>query len=196
MALPNTASTLSGLSLRLVQDRLLSQQDAERIQSEALNNKVSFVTQLVDSKKLDSASIARVASDAFGIPLFEIDALDLEAAPIKLLDEKIIRRHRVLPLYKRGSRLFIAIADPTNLQAFEEIKFHTGLGTEPILVEEAKLGNAIEKSLAANDTSLAQLTADDGLDNLELIADQEDAQAGGAAGTGRKASMKPLSSSL
>ena len=186
MALPNTASTLSGLSLRLVQDRLLSQQDAERIQSEALNNKVSFVTQLVDSKKLDSASIARVASDAFGIPLFEIDALDLEAAPIKLLDEKIIRRHRVLPLYKRGSRLFIAIADPTNLQAFEEIKFHTGLGTEPILVEEAKLGNAIEKSLAANDTSLAQLTADDGLDNLELVADQEDAQAGGAAGTGEE----------
>ncbi|MBI3569875.1 MAG: type IV-A pilus assembly ATPase PilB [Gammaproteobacteria bacterium] len=186
MALPNTASTLSGLSLRLVRDKLLSQQDAERIQSEALGNKVSFVTQLVDSKKLDSATIARVASDAFGIPLFEIDALDLEMAPIKLLDEKIIRRHRVLPLYKRGSRLFIAIADPTNLQAFEEIKFHTGLGTEPILVEEAKLGNAIEKSLAANDTSLAQLTADDGLDNLELIADQEDTQPGGAAGTGEE----------
>ncbi len=187
MALPNTTSTsLSGLSLRLVRDKLLSQQDAERIQSEALNNKVSFVTQLVDSKKLDSATIARVASDAFGIPLFEIDALDIEVAPIKLLDEKIIRRHRVLPLYKRGSRLFIAIADPTNLQAFEEIKFHTGLGTEPILVEEAKLGNAIEKSLAANDTSLAQLTADDDLGNLELVADQEDAQAGGGGGTGEE----------
>ncbi len=173
MALPNTASTLSGLSLRLVKDKLLSQQDAERIQTEALNNKVSFVTQLVESKKLDGVTIARVASDAFGIPLFEIDSLDLEAAPVKLLDEKIIRRHRVLPLFKRGSRLFIAIADPTNLQAIEEIKFHTGLGTEPILVEEPKLGHAIEKCLAANDTSFAQLTADDNLDNLELIADQE-----------------------
>ncbi len=173
MALPNTASTLSGLSLRLVKDKLLSQQDAERIQTEALNNKVSFVTQLVESKKLDGVTIARVASDAFGIPLFEIDSLDLETAPVKLLDEKIIRRHRVLPLFKRGSRLFIAIADPTNLQAIEEIKFHTGLGTEPILVEEPKLGNAIEKSLAANDTSLAQLTGGDELENLELIADQE-----------------------
>ncbi len=182
MALPNTASTLSGLSLRLVRDKLLSQQDAERIQTEALNNKVSFVTQLVESKKLDSATIARVASDAFGMPLFEIDALDLENAPVKVLDEKIIRRHRVLPLHKRGSRLFIAIADPTNLQAIEEIKFHTGLGTEPILVEEAKLGNAIEKCMAANDTSLAQLTADDSLDNLEMIADQEDAPASGATG--------------
>lgn len=184
MALPNTASTLSGLSLRLVKDKLLSQQDAERIQTEALNNKVSFVTQLVESKKLDGGTIARVASDAFGIPLFEIDSLDLETAPVKLLDEKIIRRHRVLPLFKRGSRLFIAIADPTNLQAIEEIKFHTGLGTEPILVEEPKLGNAIEKSLAANDTSLAQLTGGDELENLELIADQEstDASAAGEEG--------------
>ena len=177
MVLPNTASTLSGLSLRLVRDKLLSQQDAERIQTEALNNKVSFVTQLVESKKLDSATVARVASDQFGMPLFEIDALDLEVVPIKLLDEKIIRRHRVLPLFKRGSRLFIAIADPTNLQAIEEIKFRTGLGTEPILVEEIKLGNAIEKSLAANDTSLAQFTANEGLENLELIADQEEAPA-------------------
>ncbi len=182
MALPNTASTLSGLSLRLVKDKLLSQQDAERIQTEALNNKVSFVTQLVESKKLDGVTIARVASDAFGIPLFEIDALDLETAPVKLLDEKIIRRHRVLPLFKRGSRLFIAIADPTNLQAIEEIKFHTGLGTEPILVEEPKLGNAIEKCLAANDTSLAQLTGGDDLENLELIADQETSETSAAGG--------------
>jgi type IV pilus assembly protein PilB len=163
--------------LRLVRDKLLSQQDAERIQAEAVNNKVSFVTQLVESKKLESATIARVASDQFGMPLFEIDSLDLESAPVKLLDEKILRRHRVLPLHKRGSRLFVAIADPTNLQAIEEIKFHTGLGIEPILVEETKLGNAIEKSLAANDVSLEQLTAGDGLDNLELIADQEDAPA-------------------
>jgi len=177
MALPTTASTLSGLSLRLVRDKLLSQQDAERIQTEAVNNKVSFVTQLVESKKLDSATIARVASDQFGMPLFEIDSLDLESAPVKVLDEKILRRHRVLPLHKRGSRLFVAIADPTNLQAIEEIKFHTGLGIEPILVEETKLGNAIEKSLAANDVSLEQLTAGDGLDNLELIADQEEAPA-------------------
>jgi len=182
MALPNTASTLSGLSLRLVKDKLLSQQDAERIQTEALNNKVSFVTQLVESKKLDGVTIARVASDAFGIPLFEIDALDLETAPVKLLDEKIIRRHRVLPLFKRGSRLFIAIADPTNLQAIEEIKFHTGLGTEPILVEEPKLGNTIEKCLAANDTSLAQLTGGDDLENLELIADQETSETSAAGG--------------
>ena len=181
MATASTATNLSGLALRLVRDNLLSPTDAERIQAEALSKKTSFVTQLVESKKLDSATIAKVASEDFGIPLFEINSLDLEMAPVKLVDEKIIRRHRVLPLFKRGTRLYVAVSDPTNLQALDEIKFHTGLGTEPILVEEAKLGAAIEKSLDAQDTSLADLSGDDSLENLEIIAGEDD-EAKGATG--------------
>ncbi len=179
MATPSTATTISGLALRLVRDNLLSTGDAERIQSEASTQKVPFVTQLVESKKLDSTTVAKVASDEFGVPLFDVSALDLEAAPIKLVSEKIITRHHVLPLYKRGTRLFVAIADPTNIQALDEVKFHTGLGTEPILVEEAKLSQAIEKVLEASDTTLADLTGDDGLENLEILADEDDKGAGG-----------------
>ena len=182
MATASTATNLSGLALRLVRDNLLSPTDAERIQAEALSKKTSFVTQLVESKKLDSNTIAKVASEDFGIPLFEINSLDLEMAPIKLVDEKIIRRHRVLPLFKRGTRLFVAVSDPTNLQALDEIKFHTGLGTEPILVEEAKLAVIIEKSLDAQDTSLADLAGDDSLENLEIIAGEEGAEAGSSGG--------------
>ena len=182
MATASTATNLSGLALRLVRDNLLSPTDAERIQAEALSKKTSFVTQLVESKKLDSNTIAKVASEDFGIPLFEINSLDLEMAPIKLVDEKIIRRHRVLPLFKRGTRLFVAVSDPTNLQALDEIKFHTGLGTEPILVEEAKLAVIIEKSLDAQDTSLADLAGDDSLENLEIIAGEEGAEAGSTGG--------------
>jgi type IV pilus assembly protein PilB len=182
MATASTATNLSGLALRLVRDNLLSPTDAERIQAEALSKKTSFVTQLVESKKLDSSTIAKVASEDFGIPLFEINSLDLEMAPVKLVDEKIIRRHRVLPLFKRGTRLFVAVSDPTNLQALDEIKFHTGLGTEPILVEEAKLAVIIEKSLDAQDTSLADLAGDDSLENLEIIAGEEGAEAGNTGG--------------
>ena len=174
MATASTATNLSGLALRLVRDNLLNPADAERIQAEALSKKTSFVAQLVESKKLDSATIARVASEDFGIPLFEITSLDLEMAPVKLVDEKIIRRHHVLPLFKRGTRLFVAVSDPTNLQALDEIKFHTGLGTEPILVEEEKLAAIIEKSLEAQDTSMADLAGDDSLDNLEIIAGEDD----------------------
>ena len=182
MATASTATNLSGLALRLVRDNLLSPTDAERIQTEALSKKTSFVTQLVESKKLDSATIAKVASEDFGIPLYEINSLDLEMAPVKLVDEKIIRRHHVLPLFKRGTRLFVAVADPTNLQALDEIKFHTGLGTEPILVEEAKLAAIIEKSLDAQDTSLTDLAGDDSLENLEIIASEEDKGGSGVGG--------------
>jgi type IV pilus assembly protein PilB len=162
------------LALRLVRDNLLSTGDAERIQSEASSKKVPFVTQLVESKKLDSATVAKVASDEFGVPLFDVSALDLEVAPVKLVNEKIIARHHVLPMYKRGMRLFVAIADPTNIQALDEVKFHTGLGTEPILVEEAKLSQAIEKLMEASDTSLTDLASDDSLENLEILADEDD----------------------
>lgn len=179
MASPHTATSIGGLALRLVRDNLLSTSDAERIQSEATGKRVPFVTQLVESKKVDSTTVAKIASDEFGVPLFDISALDLEIAPVKLVSEKIISRHRVLPLYKRGTRLFVAIADPTNIQALDEVKFHTGLGTEPILVEEAKLSEAIDKVMEASDTSLADLATDEGLENLEILAEEDERPAGG-----------------
>jgi len=183
MATVNPTTNLSGLALRLVRDNLLTASDAERIQSEALSAKATFVTRLVESKKLDAATVARVASEEFGVPLFDINSLDVEAAPVKLVSEKILRRHRVLPLYKRGTRLYIALSDPTNLQALDEIKFHTGLGTEPILVEEDKLGVVLDKCLDANDTTLADISADDSLENLEIIAGEDEE---GAAQSGEE----------
>jgi len=182
MATPNIAPSLSGLALRLVRDKLLSPAEAERLQNEAQLKKTAFVTQLVDSKKLDSGTIARVASSEFGLPLFEIGALDLDQAPIKLVDEKIIRRHRVLPLFKRGTKLFIGISDPTNLQALDEIKFHTGLGAEPILVEESKLGTLINKALEAAEQTLTQLTAGDDFEGLDITGGDDDTAPAGAEG--------------
>ena len=176
MAIPNPTSTLNGLALRLVREGLLNANDAERLQNEAQTSKLPFVTYLVESKKLSSVVVARAASEEFGIPLFDITTLDLETAPIKLVDEKIIRRHRVLPIYKRGTKLYVAITDPTNLQALDEIKFNTGLGTEPILVDEAKLSLAIDKCLEAADTSLMNLSGADDLEGLDITADEDRAK--------------------
>jgi len=184
MATPHIATNLSGLALRLVRDKLLSPAEAERLQSEAQLKKTPFVTQLVDSKKLDSGTIARVASSEFGLPLFEVGALDLDQAPVKLVNEKIIRRHRVLPLFKRGTKLFVAISDPTNLQALDEIKFHTGLGAEPILVEEGKLGAIIDKALEAADQTLIQFASGDDFEGLDFVSDEESAAAADAGEAG------------
>ena len=184
MATPSPATNLTGLAIRLVRDNLLSPSDAERIQAEALSKKLPFVSQLVESKKLDATTVARIASEEFGVPLFRIESLDIEAAPVTLVSEKIIRRHRVLPVFKRGTRLFVAVNDPTNIQALDEIKFHTGLGTEAILVEEDKLNAAIEKSLEAHDTTLMDLSSEDGLEALEIVSEDEDAKSAAAGEEG------------
>lgn len=172
MSTPNPATLLSGLALRLVRNNLLSAAEAERLQNESQAGKIPFVTKLVESKKLDGATIARAASEEFGMPLFAITALEPDEASIKLVDQKIIRRRKVLPLYKRGSRLYVAVSDPTNTQALDEIKFNTGLATEAILVEDAKLEQAITKFLDANDTSLINV-GDEGLENLQISSDED-----------------------
>jgi type IV pilus assembly protein PilB len=186
MATPTTATRLSGLALRLVREKLLTTEDAERLQEGALQKKTSFVSHAVESKKIDSSTLARIASEEFGVPLVDINSIDVEAAPVKLVAEKIIRRHRVLPLYRRGNRLFIATSDPTSVTALDEIKFHTGCVTEPILVEDNKLGEAIDKFLEANDTTFSQLSDDEGLeglDDLDVVSeDAEDRAAGDETG--------------
>jgi len=173
MATPRTANTLSGLALRLVRDRLLTADEADALQADAQKKKLPFVSHLVASKKLDGATVARVASQEFGLPLMEIEAFDLELLPTDAIDSKIVERHNVLPLFKRGTRLFVAISDPTNMQALDEIKFNTGMGCEPILVEADKLGKVIEDALNANDTSLDSLAGDDGLEDLDFANEDE-----------------------
>lgn len=164
---------LTGLAARLVRDQLLTAAEAERLNTESQTNKVSFVTRLVESKKLDSLTIAKVASEEFGIPLVDMSALDPDTFPIKLVDAKLIRRHRVLPVFKRGTRLFVAVSDPTNLAALDEIKFNTGLLPEPLLVEEGKLGQLIDRNLDQQDSSLADMAASEGLENVEVGIDEE-----------------------
>ena len=167
--------------MRLVRSNLLSAADAERLQNDCQNGKVPFVTKLVESKKLDGATIARAASEEFGLPLFSLPALEPDPAVSKLVDNKLVRKHKILPLFKRGNRLFVAVSDPANIAALGEIKFNTGLATEPILVDDTKLEQALSRFLDANDTSLINTASDDGLENLNIGGGDEDAAAADAA---------------
>ena len=164
---------LSGLAKRLVMDGLLAEELAAETQQKALKSREPFVSYLVEHKILDSSSIASSACQEFGTPLFDLNAMDLDAAPVSLVDEKLIRQHHTLPLFKRGNRLFVAVSDPTNLQALDEIKFHTGISTETILVEEDKLVKAIDMVLDSADTTMTDLLDED-LDNLDISAGDED----------------------
>ena len=174
MATTNTqAVNLSGLARRLVFDGLLTEAQATQAFETALRNQVPFVTYLVEQKLLGSEEIAVAASQEFGVPLFDLDAFDLSAVPTDLVEEKLIRAHHALPLLKRGKRLFLGVADPTNLRGLDEIKFHTGLTTEAVVVEESKLSKAIEATLEKASSTMSELLDGD-LDNLDLSGDEEE----------------------
>jgi len=173
MATPATQIHLSGLARRLIADGLLNDEQALKAQESAQKEKVPFVTHLVNKNIIDSQAIAQSAAEEFGVPLFDIESISIEPETVKLVNESLIRKHRSLPIFKRGNRLYIAVSDPTNLQALDEIKFHVGLPTEPILTLDDKLGRIIDKSMDETDTSLSEL-GDADLDDVEFADEEED----------------------
>ncbi|MGD8175544.1 type IV-A pilus assembly ATPase PilB [Marinimicrobium sp. ARAG 43.8] len=172
-----SAPVLSGLARRLVQDGLMDSELAAKAQAQAVRDRVPFVIHVVSHNMLDGATIARVASEEFGTPMFDLNSLAATAIPTKLVDPKLIQKHHALPITKRGNRLFVAVADPTNLHGLDEIKFNTGLNTDPILVEADKLGQAIERYLNAQDESLGEALGgldDEALEGLDTSATESE----------------------
>ncbi len=163
----------SGLARCLVSEGLLTKEAAQQALAASAEQKISLISYLVNHDKIDSRIIASIASQEFGVPFFDLDAIDISALPTKLLDEKLIRQHHALPLFKRGNRLFVATSDPTNFQALDEIKFHTRLNTENILVEEDKLSKAIDAALEAAETAMTDLLDED-LDNIDISSGEEE----------------------
>ncbi len=177
----NKSVTLSGLARRLVTNGVLDEEQARLSYQESVEKGVSYISHLLTDKTLNGYGIAVAASQEFGIPLFKITATELESEVINQVSPELIQRHNILPLYKRGGRLFVAVSDPTNLQALDEIKFHTGLNIEPVLTAHDILQTIISKALDGADNSLGDLDDDD-LSELETEADtdhsaQEDSEA-------------------
>ena len=162
------ASNFTGLARTLVQNNLLQQADADAIVQQAGTAGITFIQQLVISKKLSAQQIAEFAAQMFGFPLLDLSVVDPSQIPHQLLDSKLMAARRILPLYKRGNKLFVAMSDPTNIGALEEAKFQTSLAIDPIVVEDNKLGSYIEKALEASGANLKNLTSDDiALDDME-----------------------------
>jgi len=164
---------LSGLARRLIVDGLLTEEKALEATDKAAHEKLPFVSYLVQHAKVDDRAIAEAASQEFGIPLFDLDTMDLEMASTKLVPEAMVRKHNALPIFKRGTRLFVAVSDPTNLQALDEIKFNTGATTDAILVEEKKLAKIIEATMGDGEMPMTEL-GDADLENLDITGGDEE----------------------
>jgi type IV pilus assembly protein PilB len=173
MANSNRNVTLTGLARRFVEDGLLDEDTAKDAFLQASQNRIPLITYLTQNHLADSSKLAFSAAMEFGVSVLDLDSFLPEMMPEKVVDEKLVRKHNALPLYKRGNRLFIAVSDPTNIQALDEIKFNTGLSTDAILVDDAKLRAAIDKYLESHDTTMGDLDDAD-LEGVETEGGDQD----------------------
>ena len=175
MAATASQTNLAGLPRRLVQDGIISEEQLQEANESAKKAGVSLIAHLVNDDLAEARAIAVAASHEFGVPLLDLDAVEIDLDVIRTVDQKLITRHRVLPLVKRGKRLFLAISDPTNLQAIDDIAFATSLRIDPVVVEQDKLEERITSAIEAVDTSMGGLDDDDvDLENLDVGSDDSD----------------------
>lgn len=166
----STEATITGLARRLVSDRLLEREAAIAACHSADQDSTPLIRHLVKNRLVDSLAIARAASQEFGLPLLDLGSFDPVNYPGNVIDPKLMRKYNVLPLLRRGTRLFLAVSDPSDLNLVSEIKFHTGLSIDLIVVEDDKLNQAIENLLHAGeqeDSHFSELEGM-GLDDIDI----------------------------
>jgi type IV pilus assembly protein PilB len=174
----------SGLAKGLIKRALLTEERAQKCAEEAARKNIPLVSYLVSSGRLQSLEIASAMAEEFAVPLLDLSVFLPAYLPVKAVSEKLILAHHVLPLFKRGNRLSLAAADPSQYAAFEEIKFHSGMTVEIVVVEEDKLVKAIEAVVDAADTTFKDLlnvnlqsinlTAPEGATKVESGAEPDD----------------------
>jgi type IV pilus assembly protein PilB len=158
---------LSGLAKRLVNDGVFSAEVAQDAVAEAREANTAFITHIIKHRLISANRAAVAASEEFGLPLLDLDALPDNFFEHELISDDLVSKHRALPLVKRDGRLFVAMSDPTNIQALDEIKFHIGSPTEAVIVEDDKLSRRLEQYLDKANDAMGELD-DAALDNIDL----------------------------
>jgi type IV pilus assembly protein PilB len=166
---------MGGLARKLVQLGLVTEADASITTEESVTQAVPFISKLVEKKLIEPRKLASVCSQEFGLPLFDLGGLDYDYTPKEIIKAPLIIKNHAFPLFKRGNRLFIAMSDPTNLRALDEMKYQANMNTEAILVEEDKLVAAIEKILAAQEVASLGSLEDADLEGLDITSEDESA---------------------
>ncbi|QDW67155.1 type IV-A pilus assembly ATPase PilB [Luteimonas granuli] len=165
---------ITGIARRLVMDGVLDEATAREALDKATAERKPVASYLREYKLITSAQLTAANSIEFGMPVFDPQTMDASQSAIKLVSDELLGKHAVLPLFKRGGRLFVGIADPTNTHALDEIKFHTNLAVEPILVDEDRIRRCMELWQDAGDSFGEELGDSEGLDTLDISGGDED----------------------
>jgi len=175
MSVTSTNTMVTGALRRLVQNGLIDMDAAAEANETARKQKIPLFTYLTDNNLVDAAELCDAASNEYGVPALDVSALDMATLPKGLVSESLIEKHQVLPLFVRGKKIFIGISDPTNVRALEEVRFHTNLSVDPVLIRHDQLLSAIDEALKEASSVMDDL-GDEGLENLEYEDEQEQEQ--------------------
>ncbi|MFC3714904.1 type IV-A pilus assembly ATPase PilB [Luteimonas soli] len=173
---------ITGIARRLVLDGALDEAVARDALDKATAARKQIAAYLRENKIVTAAQMAAANSAEFGMPVFDPAAMDPSMSGLNLVKEELLQKHGVLPLFKRGGKLFVGTADPTNTHALDEIKFHTNLVVEPILVDEDAIRINLERWLQAADAFGDALDDAEGLENLDIDGGDEEQRDAAADG--------------
>jgi len=173
-------SPLTGFPFKLVSLGVLSEHDARIAIEESRCDRISFIRYLLNKKRVEQDTIAWALSQEFGIPMIDIESIELNPELINLFNEKLLVKHQSFPLFKRGKCLFVAVSDPTYVEALKEIQFHTNTEIEPIIAEADKLAKMIEDAIAfsSNELEEREIEIVDNDEQKQVVDKDEQKQAG------------------
>ena len=164
---------ITGIARRLVLDGALDEASARKAMEAATAQKTPLASYLAEHRQVSAAALAAAHSIEFGIPVVDLQAIDPAQSAIRLVKEDLVRKHQVLPLFKRGNRLFVGTSDPTNLRALDELKFHTNMAVEPILVDAERLKRSIDQWLDAAEALADEMADSEGMEALDVGGDDD-----------------------
>ncbi|RDZ27033.1 type IV-A pilus assembly ATPase PilB [Lysobacter silvisoli] len=182
---------ITGIARRLVLDGALEESAAREAMTGATSERKPIATYLAEKRLVSASQLAAANSIEFGVPIFDASALDASQSAVKLVNEELIRKHNVLPLFKRGNKLFVGLSDPTNTRALDEIKFQTNLVIEAILVDDDTIRRSLDQWLESAD-ALGDGVTEEGLETLDVGGGDDDLTAAGDSGVDAKGDDTPV----
>lgn len=172
--------SFSGIAQRLVKEGLIAPDKMKAALSAVQQEKTSLIAYVVDNKLATQEKVASIVADEFGDPLLDIAELSDDSVPKDLVDEKIVKKYSALPVFRRGQRLYVAMSDPSRLDAIDAISFNSSLSVQTVVVEYSKLVKKIESVFADSMTDLQDFSDGDGSVDVDSDGDDEANVEGGA----------------
>ncbi|HEV2523664.1 MAG TPA: ATPase, T2SS/T4P/T4SS family, partial [Gammaproteobacteria bacterium] len=160
---------LGGLARKLIQIGLLNEETACSITESSIKQRIPFVSALVEEHYIDPEVLGTACSHEFGIPFLDLNAFDTQHIPTDIINQDLVVQYHALPIFRRGNRLYVAISDPTNLKAVDEIRYQTNTNTEAILIAEHKFNELIQKVLSASSEKSLGSLEDVDLEGVDII---------------------------